>query len=58
MKPKSDECTTAENLEAKFDAGEDVIDYFEPSEARVIRPEEEKRAREENALPQAKEAHP
>ncbi len=25
--------TTAENLEARFDAGEDVLDYFDPSRA-------------------------
>ena len=31
--------TTAENLEEKFDRGEDVLDYFDVSKARVIRPQ-------------------
>jgi hypothetical protein len=29
--------TTAKNLEDKFDRGEDVLDYFDVSKARVIR---------------------
>ncbi len=28
--------TTAANLEAKFDAGEDVLDYFDLSTAKVL----------------------
>ena len=31
--------TTAENLEEKFDQSEDVLDYFDVSKARVIRPQ-------------------
>ena len=31
--------TTAKNLEEKFDTGEDVLDYFDLSKARVIRPQ-------------------
>jgi len=37
--PKSQDKTTAENLEEKFDRGEEVLDYFDVSEARVIRPQ-------------------
>jgi hypothetical protein len=36
--PKSQDKTTAENLEEKFDRGQDVLDYFDVSKARVIRP--------------------
>jgi hypothetical protein len=28
--------TTAENLETKFDRGDDVLDYFATGEARVV----------------------
>ena len=34
--PKSEDKTTAENLEAKFDRGEDVLDYFDFRTAQVI----------------------
>jgi len=37
--PKSQDKTTAENLEEKFDRGEDVLDYFDVSKARVMRPQ-------------------
>ena len=36
--PKSQDKTTAENLEAKFDRGEDVLDYFDVRTAQVINP--------------------
>ena len=35
MPKPSVEPTTAENLEAKFDAGEDVLDYFDLRTARI-----------------------
>jgi hypothetical protein len=35
--PKSQDKTTAENLEKKFDRGEDVLDYFDVARARVAR---------------------
>ena len=38
MKKLQGEKTTAKNLEEKFDRGEDVIDYFDVREARVINP--------------------
>jgi hypothetical protein len=37
--PKSQDKTTAENLEQKFDRGEEVLDYFDVSKARVVRPQ-------------------
>jgi hypothetical protein len=38
--PKSqDKKTTADNLEEKFDRGEDVLDYFDLRKARVVDPQ-------------------
>ena len=39
MLERSAEPTNARNLEAKFDAGEDVLDYFDPESATVILPD-------------------
>ena len=36
MKKSQAKPTTAQNLEHKFDAGEDVLDYFDVRKARVI----------------------
>ena len=33
--------TTAENLEERFERGEDVLDYFDAGKARVIKPQSE-----------------
>lgn len=44
MRRSQDKETTAEYLEEKFDRGEDVLDYFDVSKARVIRPESERKA--------------
>ena len=42
--------TTAENLEGKFDRGEDVLDYFEVREARVVvSPAEQSSAKSKSA---------
>jgi len=38
MKKSQAEPTTAKNLEDKFDGGEEVLDYFEVTKARVINP--------------------
>ena len=38
MKRLQDKKTTADNLEEKFDRGEEVLDYFELTKARVINP--------------------
>ena len=39
MKKSQAKPTTARNLEHKFDAGEDVLDYFDVRKARVIEPQ-------------------
>jgi hypothetical protein len=36
--PKSQDKTTAGNLEAKFDRGEDMLDYFDVRRAQVTNP--------------------
>jgi hypothetical protein len=38
MRKSQDKQTTAENLEQKFDHGEEVLDYFDLRKARVITP--------------------
>ncbi len=38
MKKSRADQTTAKNLEEKFDRGEEVLDYFEVTRARVINP--------------------
>jgi hypothetical protein len=38
MRKSQDKQTTAENLEQKFDRGEEVLDYFDLRKARVITP--------------------
>jgi hypothetical protein len=39
MKKSPTEPTTAKNLEEKFERGEEVLDYFDGTKARVIRPQ-------------------
>jgi hypothetical protein len=46
--PKSQDKTTAENLEEKFDRGEDVLDYFDARKARVLDPESKSGAPEKD----------
>jgi hypothetical protein len=50
-KTQADE-TTAKNLEDKFDRGEEVLDYFEMTKARVINP------RSKGSLVKTKFVHP
>ncbi len=38
MRKSQADQTTAKNLEDKFDRGEEVLDYFEVTKARVINP--------------------
>ena len=38
MKKSQADQRTGKNLEDKFDRGEDVLDYFEETKARVINP--------------------
>jgi hypothetical protein len=52
MPRSQDKRTTAENLEEKFDRGENVLDYFEVTEARVINP------RSKGSVVKTKFAHP
>jgi hypothetical protein len=44
MKKSQTKPTTAENLERKFDRGEEVLDYFDLQKARVIEPQSRKSA--------------
>ena len=46
MKKSQADQTTAKNLEEKFDRGEDVLDYFDVSKARVIRPQSRARSKQ------------
>jgi hypothetical protein len=39
MKKSQVRPTTAQNLERKFDGGDDVLDYFDVRRARVIEPQ-------------------
>ncbi len=39
MKKPPAETTNAENLQAKFDRGEDVLDYFDTPNAKVVPPQ-------------------
>ena len=50
--PKSqDKKTTADNLEEKFDRGEDVLDYFDLRKARVVDPQSKASDKEKFAYP-------
>ena len=50
--PKSqDKKTTADNLEDKFDRGEDVLDYFDLRKARVVDPQSKTSDKEKFAYP-------
>ena len=52
MKKSQADQTTATNLEDKFDRGENVLDYFEVTKARVINP------RSKGSVVKTKFAHP
>jgi hypothetical protein len=56
--PKSqDKGTKAENLEEKFDRGEDVLDYFDVSKARVIRLQSKSGAKPKFSYPAKANSH-
>ncbi len=38
MKKSQGDATNANNLEERFDRGQDVLDYFDVQKARVLRP--------------------
>jgi hypothetical protein len=52
MKKSQADQTTATNLEDKFHRGEEVLDYFEVTKARVINP------RPKGSVAKTKFAHP
>jgi hypothetical protein len=45
MKSSRDNKTTAQNLEERFDRGENVLDYFDLSKARVVHPQSKNAAK-------------
>ncbi len=49
MKSSRGNKTTAQNLEERFDRGEDVLDYFDLPKARVVHPQPKNVAREKLA---------
>jgi hypothetical protein len=52
MRKSQADQTTPKNLEDKFDRGEEVLDYFEVTRARMINP------RSKGSVVQTKFAHP
>jgi hypothetical protein len=58
MKKSQAEPTTSKNLEAKFDRGEDVLDYFQAGKARVIRPQTTASPKTKLAYPAKRNARP
>ena len=51
MKSSRGNKTTAQNLEEKFDRGEDVLDYFDLRKARVVDPQSKTSDKEKFAYP-------
>ena len=51
MGRSQDKRTTAENLEEKFDRGEDVLDYFDIRKARVVDPQSKSSAKGKFSYP-------
>jgi len=57
MKSSQSNKTTAQNLEEKFDRGEDVLDYFDLSKARVVHPQSKNTARKKLAYSGKEDSH-
>jgi hypothetical protein len=57
MKSSRGNKTTAQNLEKKFDRGEDVLDYFDLSKARVVHPQSKNTARKKLAYSRKEDSH-
>jgi hypothetical protein len=57
MKNSRGDKTTAQNLEEKFDRGEDVLDYFDLSKARVVHPQPKNPARKKLAYSVKDDSH-
>ena len=51
MGSSQDKRTTFENLEDKFDRGEDVLDYFDVRKTRVVDPQSKVSDKEKFAYP-------
>jgi hypothetical protein len=58
MGSSQDKRTTSENLEGKFDRGEDVLDYFDVRKARVVDPQSKSGPRKKFAYPAKRNAKP
>jgi len=58
MGSSQDKRTTPENLEGKFDRGEDVLDYFDVRKARVVDPQSKSGARNKFPYPAKRNAKP
>ena len=58
MASSQDKRTTAENLEQKFDRGEEVLDYFDLRKARVVDPQSKSGARDKFAYPAKRNPKP
>jgi hypothetical protein len=56
MGSSQDKRTTPENLEGKFDRGEDVLDYFDVRRARVVDPQSKSGAGNKFAHPAERKA--
>jgi hypothetical protein len=54
----NDKKTTAQNLEERFDRGEDVLDYFDVRQARVVDPQSKSSARNKFGYPPKRNAKP
>jgi hypothetical protein len=57
MKNSRGNKTAAQNLEEKFDRGEDVLDYFDLSKARVVHPQPKNPARKKLAYSVKDDSH-
>ena len=57
MKSSLGNKTTAQNLEAKFNRGEDVVDYFDLSKTRVVHPQSKNAARRKLAYSVKEDSH-
>jgi hypothetical protein len=57
MKSSRSNKTTAQNLEERFDRGEDVLDYFDLSKARVDHPQPKNAARKKLAYSAKEDSH-
>ena len=56
MGSSQDKRTTSENLEGKFDRGEDVLDYFDVRKGRVVDPQSKSGARNKFPYPAKRNA--